>query len=68
MGDPSEELQRMEALSKEKEEAAEEAEYRAKERGHVRNDKRSSKNYSISTVSIECRVIFYYSRVAFEGV
>lgn len=36
VGDPSEELQRMEALSKEKTEAAEEADYRAKERGHVR--------------------------------
>lgn len=42
----------MEALSKEKEEAAEEADYRAKERGHVRNDKTSSKKYSVSTVSL----------------
>lgn len=36
MGDPSKELQRMEVLTKEREEAKEKADYRAEERGHVR--------------------------------
>ena len=35
MGDPSEELQRMEALAKQRQERAEGAELRAGERGHV---------------------------------
>lgn len=37
VGDPSEELQRMEALAKQRQEEAEEAEVRAGERGHVSN-------------------------------
>lgn len=35
VGDPSEEIQRMEAVAKQRQERAEDAELRAEERGHV---------------------------------
>lgn len=46
MGDPSKELERMEASEKEREEAEEEADYRAEERGQV------SKNAITCTVRV----------------